>query len=54
MEVNAYVLNLASEEAIAPRQSMVGWLMSKINGAKMPSHVLGLTKVALDAEAQAV
>jgi hypothetical protein len=44
MVVNAFALNMASEEAIAPRQSMVGWLMRKVTGARrLPSHILAIT-----------
>jgi hypothetical protein len=49
MVINAYALNMASEEAIAPRQNMVSWLMSRIGRAAVPSHILALTKVDLEA-----
>jgi hypothetical protein len=46
MVVNAFSLNMASEEAIAPRQSMVGWLMRTVTRARsLPSHILAITSV---------
>ena len=46
MVVNAYALNVSSEEAIAPRQSMLGWLMRKVSSARsIPSHILAITSV---------
>jgi len=45
MVISAYALNIASDEAIAPRRNMVSWLMIKITGASLPSHILALTSV---------
>jgi hypothetical protein len=51
MVIHAHALNMTSEEAIAPRQNMVSWLMSKVGSvAAVPSHILALTKVDLAAE----
>jgi len=44
MVVNAFALNMASEEAIAPRQSMIGWLLRKVTPSRgLPSHILAIT-----------
>jgi len=46
MVVNAYALNVSSEEALAPRQSMLSWLKRAVTSARsLPSHVLAITNV---------
>jgi hypothetical protein len=50
MVINAYALNLSSEEAIAPL-SMVGRMIRSIGRVAAPSHVLAITKIALEEEA---
>ena len=50
MVINAYALNVSSEEAIAPL-SMVGRLFRTIGRVAAPSHILAITKVALEEEA---
>ena len=44
--VNAYALNVSSEEALAPRQSMLSWLKRTVSSARsLPSHVLAITHI---------
>jgi len=46
MVVNAYALHVSSEEALAPRQSMLGWLKRTVTSARrLPSHLLAYTSV---------
>jgi hypothetical protein len=46
MVIKGFALNMASEAAIAPSQSVAGWLMSKISSARsLPSHILAITSV---------
>jgi hypothetical protein len=49
MVINGFALNIASEEAIAPRQNVFSWIVSKIaSGSKnLPAHILGYTKLEL-------
>ena len=50
MVINAFTLNMASEQAIAPRQSMMSWFRSKVSGKKgLPAHILAITDLAADA-----
>jgi hypothetical protein len=44
--VTAYALNMAPEQAIAPRQ-MFSWMLRKIGVGSLPSHILAYTKVDL-------
>ena len=41
MVINAYALNVSSEQAIAPRQGVLARLMRKV----VPSHILAITNV---------
>ena len=52
MDVKAFALNLASEEALAPR-NLFSWIASKVTGGTKwsPSHIYGITKIALEADA---
>jgi len=44
MVINAYALNMSSEQAIAPRQGILSRLMHKI----VPQHILAATSISLD------
>jgi len=44
MVINAYALNMSSEQAIAPRQGMLSRLMRKV----VPQHILAITSVEVD------
>ncbi len=50
MVINAYALNVSSEEAIAPRLSMVSRLIQTVSRAAVPPHVLAITKIGLEEE----
>jgi hypothetical protein len=46
MDVKAFALNLASEEAIATR-NLFSWIASTIT-KRIPSHILGRTSISLE------